>query len=65
MRHIPAEGRASGFEGPAMCGRWGKYMTADHKQIRRLALHALNEGRLKTWCDQCMSALLVSVKKEG
>jgi hypothetical protein len=51
-KHIPAAGVATGLNGPALCGRWARYLTGDHAQIRRSAI-ANPEG----YCKNCVKRM--------
>ena len=52
VKHIPAAGVASGLQGPAVCGRWARYLTADHAHIRRSAA-ANPDG----YCKNCVKRM--------
>lgn len=69
-KHVPSES-AVGLIGPALCGRWTRYGTGDHAQIRRTALEALEAdgligtgdevaGRPATahYCAHCLARLV-------
>lgn len=50
--HIPKPGVTAGLQGPALCGRWGHYLTGDHRQI---GLDAKSGG--DHWCARCLRKL--------
>ena len=58
MNHIPASGYAAGLEGPALCGNWAHYRTADHMLIRAEARHALEQGKTDHLCSKCVAKLV-------
>ena len=49
VAHLPKPGHSSGLSGQAYCGRWARYATGDHEQIRRAAL-ADPDG----FCQRCL-----------
>jgi hypothetical protein len=56
-QHIPAPGKSAGLRGTALCGRYARYQTGDHDQIRRLALAAVAEGQAAYYCARCLARL--------
>jgi hypothetical protein len=51
-KHIPAPGYADGLRGVALCGRYARYETADHRLIRQLARSGGGH-----WCKKCLRQL--------
>ncbi|KKN27814.1 hypothetical protein LCGC14_0860770 [marine sediment metagenome] len=55
--HVPTPGRSAGLQGISLCGRWEKYQTRDHDQLRRMVLGAVNEDRASHYCKDCLRAM--------
>jgi hypothetical protein len=55
--HLPDIGNASGLDGPALCGRWARYLTGDYALLYRLARQAWKDGEAGHYCRRCLRVL--------
>jgi hypothetical protein len=62
LEHIPSVA-AVGLRGPALCGIWARYMTADHALIRRLAAESIARENVAHLCARCRRAFRDTPKR--
>jgi hypothetical protein len=63
--HVPIVGVTHGLIGPAQCGRWVWWHSADHGQLMSEFEHDVAHDQLQPYCKQCVAVAMAKRRRRG